>query len=553
MKEKIMQWLSKLPSIRHKLILIAGSGTALLLSVALYGLWLSWSSLQYFENDVLRSTTNERAILIMQSDFKKQVQEWKNVLLRGDDPAALAKYWKYFETDEQKVQLSADALLVSLEQPEARALVSQFQQAHRRMGEDYRKGLEAFKASGFDSKAGDRAVKGMDRKPTEMLTQASDALNMLSANITKRVVRNGHDGIYISLIMIFTVITLTTVSFFWLIHIAIISPANQLVSDIALIASGDFSRPVSKSTEDEMGKIAHHVEQLRVELGKVISEINESSTQVADAAIKLSNAAEQVSASSHHQHQATSSTAAAMQQMAVSIASVSDHADSVKQVSLHHLRHTEEGNERMSALKSEIKNIERVVLDIASTIEQFAKSTESITSMTSHVKGLADQTNLLALNAAIEAARAGEQGRGFAVVADEVRKLAEKSSHAADEIDSITKDLCLQSVQADEAIRNGLESLHTSNECLETVLGSLTSASESANQATDGVHRIDSSVKEQLIASDDIARNVEQIAKMTEDHKAAAADTANSACSLQTLATTMKSAINRFKVLPDPA
>jgi methyl-accepting chemotaxis protein len=261
----------------------------------------------------------------------------------------------------------------------------------------------------------------------------------------------------------------------------------------------------------------------------------------------LSNAAVQVSASSHQQHEATSTTAADMQQMAVSISSVADHAGEVKKISENHMMHSENGNRSMASLKTEINAIEHTVRNIAVSIEQFIKSTQAIAAMTNQVKGLADQTNLLALNAAIEAARAGEQGRGFAVVADEVRKLAEKSAQAAGEIESITNDLNQQSVDVDEAVRKGLQSLQNSHACLDDAVFTLGEASHSATQATHGVHGIEASVKEQLVASDDIARNVEKIAKMTEEHKIVASETAKSANTLQELAASMKAAINRFK------
>jgi methyl-accepting chemotaxis protein-1 (serine sensor receptor) len=542
-----MNWIARLPSIRLKLMLICGTGTILLLSAALYGLWLSWSSLQFFEHDVLKSTNDERAILIMQSDFKKQVQEWKNVLLRGSDQAALEKHWKEFENEERKVQEGAQLLLTRLTEPKARTLIEQFKQAHQTMGIDYRKGLQAFKDSGFDSRYGDKAVKGMDRAPTELLTNASNELNTLRLTVTERVINEGHRGIFISLAIIIAVILVSTVAFFWLIHVGIVAPAHKLVHDISQIASGDFSVPVCKTANDEMGKIAHHVEQLRLDLGKIITEINNTSTQVAEAAMRLSNTAIQVSASSQNQHEATSTTAADMQQMAVSISSVADHAGEVKKISEDHMKHSENGNRSMASLKNEINAIEHTVRNIAVSIEQFIKSTQAIAAMTSQVKGLADQTNLLALNAAIEAARAGEQGRGFAVVADEVRKLAEKSAQSADEIESITNDLNQQSVAVDEAVRKGLLSLQNSHACLDDAVNTLDEASNSATQATQGVHGIEASVKEQLVASDDIARNVEKIAKMTEEHKIVAGETAKSANTLQELASAMKAAINRFK------
>ncbi len=542
-----MNLIARIPSIRLKLFLIAGTGTGLLLSAALFGLWLSANSLYFFEHDLLESATDEREILLMQTDLKKQVQEWKDLLLRGSDPAALDKYWGNFENQERKVRERGLALQARLTDAKARDLVEQFLKAHQIMGSDYRKGLQAFKDSGYDSKAGDRGVKGMDRAPTELLTNASDQINTLRQQVSEKVITKGHQGIRISLSIIALAIVLTTAAFFWMIHVGIIAPAHKLVEDISHIAKGDFSIPVKQSTNDEMGAIAHHVEALRLDLGKIIAEINHTSTQLAEAAMTLSNSATQTSVSSHNQQEATSCTAAAMQQMAVSISSVANHAGEVKKVSEHNLRHAQNGNQSMVALKTEICSIERIVGNIAASTENFVQSTKAITAMTNRVKGLADQTNLLALNAAIEAARAGEHGRGFAVVADEVRKLAEQSAQSADEIDTITRNLCQQSVAADNAIRNGLKALQNSNVCLDTVLSSLSETSNSATQAASGVQGIEASVREQLLASDDIARNVEQIAKMTEEHEIVATETAKSASTLQELASAMQGTINRFK------
>jgi methyl-accepting chemotaxis protein len=542
-----MNWIARIPSLRLKLCLIAGTGTLLLLAASLFGLWLSWSSLHHFEAEVQRTTTDERAILIMQVHFKKQVQEWKNVLLRGSDQDALSKHWGSFENEERQVQKDGRALRDRLSDPKALSLLNQFLEAHQTMGGGYRNGLAAYKESGYKGSVGDNAVKGVDRTPTELLTAASDELDAQRQRIAEVVLAQGHQGIYTSLLIIALVIILTTIAFFKMVHVSIISPAHQLVENISQIAQGDFTKPVDHVTEDEMGKIAHNVEQLRIDLGKTLSEINLSSIQVAEAATQLSNAASQVSASSHNQQDATSSTAAAMQEMAVSISSVADHAQEVKQVSEEHLQQTEAGQHCMATLKQEIDSIETTVKHIASTIENFVKSTQTITHMTSEVRGIADQTNLLALNAAIEAARAGEQGRGFAVVADEVRKLAEDSARSAGQIDLITKELSKQSVTVEDAIHSGLSALHNSNSCLEKLLGSLQKVSQSAIKANHGVHNIEASVREQRGASDSIARNVEQIAKMTEEHNIVAVETAKSADSLRHLAASMQSSISRFK------
>jgi methyl-accepting chemotaxis protein len=220
----------------------------------------------------------------------------------------------------------------------------------------------------------------------------------------------------------------------------------------------------------------------------------------------------------------------------------------VQRLSQKSLEQTRQGNRDVSAMLNEIAGVQQAVTQIAGSVKEFVESTRAIAGMTQQVKDIADQTNLLALNAAIEAARAGEQGRGFAVVADEVRKLAEKSALSANEIDRVTNSLDKKSGDVEATVQRGLRSLLATQEQVERVSAVLTDAGTEVENSCRGVSDIVVSVKAQSRASEEISRNVEKIAQMSEENHTAVELNTQEILRLEQLAKTLQEAVSRFRV-----
>jgi methyl-accepting chemotaxis protein len=515
---------------------------------ALFSLYEVWGSVTEFRDVVGHDHRSAEQVLAMQTDFKKQVQEWKDVLLRGADPAALDKHWGNFQQREQSVREEGEKLAASLSEPQAKGLLQDFVAAHKTMGDAYRKGLEAFKQANFDHAVGDKAVKGIDRPPTELLTKAVELLTKRAAASSAAAEAQASRALWIAAISIALGFALGMVSFLWYANRTIVLRTQRLVTDLQALASGNFTRPIVVGQLDEIGQIATSGEHVRTSLARIIASVAASASKVSDTSNHLHTSATQVARSADHQSEAVSANAAVMEELAVSIESVASQAEHVSEFSTSAAGLTVSSLQQVGQLQRSATEIDTVMANIDTSAQAFLQSTAAISQLTGQVREIAEQTNLLALNAAIEAARAGEQGRGFAVVADEVRKLAENSARAAAEIREVTETLSQRANEVGAAARQGRVASQQSRTVVDGVTVDIDSVNKAVQKASDGVRTIRDALSEQKTACNSIAGNVDGIANVVEENSAAAAEMEHAVAGLNELADQMRGTVAQFQV-----
>lgn len=395
-----------------------------------------------------------------------------------------------------------------------------------------------------------RALEQAQQQSDTLMTQ-TDELQTSVRNIAEDSRNSAADSISTSswINSIITVISIAlAVLISWLTVRSISRPLSRVNHMLNIMAEGNLTERVDYDAQDEFGELATNTNKLTVNLRKLIEGIANRATQLATAAEQSSNVSDETTNAIDEQRRQIEQVATATQEMNNTASEMADGADQA----LREIQHSDDEAKRVRQIsdknRSTIEQLAHEIQGASQVIDQLSENSSNIGGILDVIRGIADQTNLLALNAAIEAARAGEQGRGFAVVADEVRTLASRTQESTEEIQDMIESLQTDSKRAVEVMNRGREQAELSVQQSDEAAQALQSITESVHQASDSSNHIANAAQEQSRTAHDISERLESIVSIAEQTASGSKQTAQASNEVAKLADELQDSIKSFRV-----
>ncbi len=480
--------------------------------------------------DNVETTTN---INEARQAYLTQIQAWKNLLLRGSRQEDFDTYFKQFEAQEGKVKYNLKKIAEELGKSsdtyirEVADLAAKAAKEYENLGARHREALKSFDPADRDS------PRKVDSIVSDATVQAGKDLAAIADKIESYIVANNdragetekrYKTVRNLLMMVMAGALTLVVVLAWLIVKRISGSLLSLTGAVEEVSRDwNLSHRVPVAGNDEIARSAAAVNTLLANFQSLVGKIVVNARQTAASSHAVSESMTHVGQVAANQSAATTAVAAAVEQLSVSVTNVRDSATESLNISHESSGLAEHGGQVIQRASNEMVKIGDSVQAASQVVEQVGQQSNEISTIVAVIREVADQTNLLALNAAIEAARAGEQGRGFAVVADEVRKLAEKTTSSAQEIARMIEGIQTSSARAVSDIRQVVEQVATTTAEARQALDAIEQIRDSAHRSESFSQQIQAALREQSLASEMIAQKVEGIARASDENAEAAA------------------------------
>ncbi|UQS18048.1 methyl-accepting chemotaxis protein [Pseudomonas sp. HS6] len=493
------------------LALLSGSLLAMLL-IALACFHFLSNGVQNYSQLIAGPLHTSQLIDEANLQFKVQVQEWKNVLLRGKQPADLAKYWGQFEDRQRDVQniLGELANQKGLE-PSLKTRIERLREEHRLLGSAYQKGRDAYVAAGADPTAGDTAVKGVDRAASDQMSELVAELRKQGTEQSALISAGADRTVMLGILVMLASGLLIGLLSLWLVNRNLVDPIRKLIDYVTQLSKGRLVERVSSDRQDELGNLAAAANTLRDFLAETFNHLQRSAKDLDSASGELNAIATVMAGGTNEQFNRTDQVATAMNEMSATAQEVARHAADAARAADDADQSAQQGEKVMQSTIHSITQMRGEIANTATVIRRLEADSGRIGKVLEVIRGIAEQTNLLALNAAIEAARAGEAGRGFAVVADEVRNLAQRTAESIIEINQIIQSVQTGAVDAAHAIDSGQTRSDESVEQVTQAGAMLERITHAVEAIRDMNRQIATAAEEQTSVAEDISRNLTEI------------------------------------------
>jgi methyl-accepting chemotaxis protein len=355
-----------------------------------------------------------------------------------------------------------------------------------------------------------------------------------------------HIALVVTVIGLILVAIAATVVSYWVKKVT--QPLMEGVGIADRLAQGDLTPVIDVKGRDEVGQLLSSMKHMIARWRDVVAEMGQTAESVASASTQLSASAEQISHGAASEAERTSQVASASVEMSQTIAEIASNATSIAASATEATKIAKEGEDVVARSVGEVETIAQVVEKSAAIILSLGERSSQIGTIVGVINDIADQTNLLALNAAIEAARAGEQGRGFAVVADEVRKLAERTASATTEIGAMITAIQDEVHDAAESMKRATEKVESGVRLSQEADGALKNIIHAAADLQEMVQQIASATTEMAATSETMTRDVEHIAAASREVSASSVQTRQASVTLHDMSAALQKVAGRFRL-----